>query len=253
MLTIDLNCDIGESTSRWPYNIQNDIALLPYVSSINVACGFHAGDPDTASELIKAACAYDISVGAHPSFPDRDHFGRNEMNLDEKELYRIVYKQVEFIGNIALSAGRRMNHVKPHGALYNMAAKDHRMAFVICSAIHAYNEELVVYGLSRSMLIDAAETLGLKTCSEVFADRTYQSDGSLSMRNSASAFVKDSEEAAKRVMEMIETGYTVSVDGTRIMVKPETVCIHSDGEDPPGFAKIISETLKKKDITIGHP
>lgn len=253
MLNIDLNCDMGESSSLWLYDIERDIALLPYLSSINIACGFHAGDPDTIQRLIKEASSFDISIGAHPSLEDRDHFGRKEMAVEEKELYRIIYQQLELVSAIALSNGKKIQHVKPHGALYNMAAKDHRMAFIVCSAIHAYDDELIVYGLSRSNLIDAAEAVGLRTCSEVFADRTYQNDGTLTSRSDPNALITEREEAADRVLQMILTGSTTAVDGTRILVRPETICIHGDGDDPMGFAQVITETLKNNGIHISHP
>lgn len=253
MLSIDLNCDIGESTLLWPYKIEHDISLLQYVSSINIACGYHAGDQDTMKQLISEAIPRNISVGAHPSFPDRENFGRKEMDLDEKELYRIIYQQLEFSAGIALSRGVRLQHVKPHGALYNMAARDHRLAFILCSAIQAYDEELMIYGLSGSEIIKVADCMGLKSCCEVFADRTYQTDGSLTPRSDPNALIEDESESLQQVLQMIIHGSVTTAKGIKIPLKAETVCIHSDGKHALKFAKTIHETLTQHGITIFHP
>ncbi|MBC7828103.1 MAG: LamB/YcsF family protein [Chitinophagaceae bacterium] len=253
MLSIDLNCDIGESTLLWPYSIDHDLSLMQYVSSINIACGFHAGDTDTTQQLIAAAIPRNIAVGAHPSFPDRENFGRKEMNLDEKDLYRIIYQQIEFIAGVALSKGVRIQHVKPHGALYNMAARDHRLAFILCSAIQSYDEDLMIYGLSGSELITVADCMGLRSCSEVFADRTYQDDGSLTPRSSSNALIEDESQSLEQVLEMIIQGTVTSVQGMKKSLKAETVCIHSDGKHALKFAKTIHEALVQHGIDTFHP
>ena len=253
MLNIDLNCDIGESTLLWPYSIDHDISLLQYVSSINIACGFHAGDPDTMQQLITDAIPRNISIGAHPSFPDRENFGRKEMDFDDKDLYRIIYQQIEFIAEVALSTGGRIKHVKPHGALYNMAAKDHRLSFILCSAIQSYDEDLVIYGLSGSEIIKVADRMGLKSCSEVFADRTYQNDGSLTPRSETNALIEDESQSLQQVLQMIIQGSVTSAKGEKIFLKAETVCIHGDGKYALKFAKNIYETLRQHGINISHP
>lgn len=253
MLSIDLNCDIGESTLLWPYSIDHDIALLQYVSSINIACGYHAGDADTMQQLINAAIWRNISIGAHPSFPDRENFGRKEMHLDEKDLYRIIFQQIEFIAGIALSNGAKIHHVKPHGALYNMAAKDHRLAFIFCSAIQSYDDDIMIYGLSGSEIIKVADFMGLKSCNEVFADRTYQNDGSLTPRSASNALIGNESESVQQVLQMIIQGEVTSAKGEKILLKAETVCIHSDGKHALKFAKNIHETLHQHGINICHP
>jgi UPF0271 protein len=253
MLNIDLNCDMGESTSLWPYSIDRDISLLPYFSSINIACGFHAGDPDTTIQLIKKAASLNISIGAHPSFPDRQNFGRKEMILEEKELYRIIYQQIEMTATLAISNGVKLQHVKPHGALYNMAVKDHRMAFIICSAIQAYDEDLIIYGLSGSEIIKVANCMGLNSCSEVFADRTYQDDGSLTPRSAPNALIDDPVQALEQVLQMAIHGTVISVNGKTISLNTETICIHSDGKHAMRFAKTIHEALQQYGINIFHP
>lgn len=252
MLNVDLNCDMGESTSLWSYCIDHDISLLPYFSSINIACGFHAGDPDTTAQLIRAAAPLNISIGAHPSFPDRESFGRKEMHVEEKDLYRIIYQQIEFIASLAISNGIKVQHVKPHGALYNMTAKDHRLAFIMCSAIHAYDEDLIVYGLSGSEIIKVADFMGLKSCSEVFADRTYQDDGSLTPRSQTNALIEDPVHALEQVLQMMIHGTVTSVNGKKISLNTETICIHSDGKHALSFATIIHEALKQHGINICH-
>ena len=253
MLSIDLNCDIGESTALWPYKIDCDISLLQYVSSINLACGFHAGDTDTTLQLIQAAVSGNIAVGAHPSFPDRENFGRKEMYLEEKDLYRIIFQQIEFIGGLAILNGTRMNHVKPHGALYKMAAKDHRLAFIVCSAIQAYDEDLMIYGLSGSEIINAADCMGMKSCSEAFADRTYQEDGSSTPRTISSASINDETQAAQRVLQMIQHGTVTSPSGKDIHLRAETICINSNGEHPLNLAIKIHTALSNEGINISHP
>ena len=253
MRNIDLNCDMGESTTLWPYSVKHDLALLPYFSSINLACGFHAGDADTSIEIIKAAADLDISVGAHPSFPDRENFGRQNMQLEEKELYRIVYQQIEFIASIALSQGVRISHVKPHGALYNMASTNHRMAFIICSAIQAYDEDLLVYGLAGSELALVADTLGMKNCREVFADRSYGSDGKLTPRSEKNALLEDETEGMNQVLQIVKHGKLTTTTGNTIAITADTVCIHSDGNNALQFAKTIRENLENHGFRICHP
>lgn len=253
MLNIDLNCDMGESTSLWPYSVDRDISLLPYFSSINIACGFHAGDADTILQLLKAAATLNISVGAHPSFPDRENFGRKEIYFDEKDLYRIIYQQVEFIASMAISNGIKIQHVKPHGALYNMVARDHRMAFIVCSAIQAYDADLIIYGLAGSEFIKVADCLGMRSCSEVFADRTYQDDGSLTPRSETNALIDDAVHALEQVLQIVTHGTVTSVSGKILPVTSDTICIHSDGKYALSFAKIIYEALIQQRINISHP
>ena len=253
MLKIDLNCDIGESTSLRPYSIDYDISLLPYFSSINLACGYHAGDSETIIHLVKEAAALNISIGAHPSFPDRENFGRKEMVLAEKELYSIVYEQIVFVGSLALSQGARLQHVKPHGALYNMSARDHRMAFIVCSAVQAYDEDLMIYGLAGSEVIKVADSMGMRSCNEVFADRRYSDDGTLVPRSEPDAVIDDPVQALEQARRMAIYRNVESVSGKTIFLNTETICIHSDGKYALKFAKTVNEALRQHGIIISHP
>jgi 5-oxoprolinase (ATP-hydrolysing) subunit A len=253
MLKIDLNCDIGESTSLRPYSIDYDISLLPYFSSINLACGFHAGDSDTIIHLVREAAALNISIGAHPSFPDRENFGRKEMALAEEELYSIVYEQIVFVASLALSQGARLQHVKPHGALYNMSARDHRMAFILCSAVQAYDEDLMIYGLAGSEVIKVANTMGMRSCNEVFADRRYSDDGTLVPRSEPNAVIDDPVQALEQARRMAIYRTVESVTGKTIFLNTETICIHSDGKYALRFAKTVNEALRQHGIIISHP
>lgn len=253
MLNIDLNCDMGESTSLWQYSIDHDLSLLPYCSSVNIACGFHAGDADTILQLLKATAQLNVAVGVHPSLPDRDNFGRKEMHFEEKDLYRLIYQQIEFVASMALSNGIRIQHVKPHGALYNQVARNHRMAFIVCSAIQAYDPDLAVYGLAGSEFIRMADSLGLRTYNEAFADRTYQDDGMLTPRTEPNALIEDVVHALEQVLQMVTKGTVTTVTGQTISVTAETICIHSDGKYALTFAKIIHEALLQHGINISHP
>lgn len=253
MLNIDLNCDIGESTSLWPYSIDHDLALLPHFSSINIACGFHAGDPDTILQLLKAAAPLKIAVGAHPSLPDRENFGRKEKYSTDEELYRIIYQQIEFVASLAISNGIRIHHVKPHGALYNMISRDHHMAFIVCSAIQAYDPDLAVYGLAGSEFTRVADNLGMRTYNEGFADRTYQDDGTLTPRSAPNAVIEDAVQALEQAVQIAMKRTVTSVTGQTIPVNAETICIHSDGRYALTFAKIIREALLQHGIEICQP
>ena len=253
MLKIDLNCDIGESTSLRPYSIEYDISLLPYFSSINLACGFHAGDRDTIIQLIRESIPLNISIGAHPSFPDRENFGRSEMFLEDKELYSIVYEQIEFVATLAISQGTRLAHVKPHGALYNMAANDHRMAFIVCSAVQAFDEDLMIYGLAGSEIVKVADSMGMKSCNEVFADRRYNDDGSLVPRSEPNALIEDPVQALEQARQMAIYRTVTSVNGKTVFLNTESVCIHSDGKYALRFAKTVHEALRQHGIIISRP
>src|SRR5215813_2144440 len=185
MHVIDLNCDMGESFGAW--KMGNDAALMGHVSSVNIACGFHAGDPSTIREAIETAVEKGVAIGAHPSYPDLQGFGRRQMSLSPKEIYDLVLYQVSALRGISEACGGDLHHVKPHGALYNQAAKNKEMSRAIAEAVKAVDRALILYGGSQSELITEAENAGLRVASEVFADRTYQSDGSLTPRNQPNA------------------------------------------------------------------
>ncbi len=248
MVSIDLNCDMGESFGAW--EMGNDAALMDYVSSVNIACGFHAGDASVIRKTVETAMEKGVAVGAHPSFPDLQGFGRRAMSLSAQEVFDIVLYQVAAVKGICEALGSKLHHVKPHGALYNQAAKDADLANAIAKAVKAIDENLILYGLSGSSLISEAEKIGLQTASEVFADRTYQSDGTLTPRNLPNALILDTEKAVSQVLQMISEQSVMTTNGEKISLKAETICIHGDGAHALEFAKTINAKLKKKGINI---
>ncbi|HMS43764.1 MAG TPA: 5-oxoprolinase subunit PxpA [Pyrinomonadaceae bacterium] len=248
MPTIDLNCDMGESFGAW--TIGNDAELMDFVSSVNIACGFHAGDASVIRKTIETAIEKKIKIGAHPSFPDLQGFGRREMKLSPQEIFDIVLYQVSALKGICEALGTQLHHVKPHGALYNIAAKDENSAQSIAKAVKAIDSNLIFYGLSGSFLISEAEKIGLKTAWEVFADRTYQTDGSLTPRREPNALIKDTEIAIAQVLQMIQTHTVTATNGETVEIKAETVCIHGDGENALDFARTIRQRLKENNVEI---
>lgn len=250
MQPIDINCDMGESTHLWPYQIENDLALFPFISSVNIACGFHAGDAHTMHELVEAALLAGIAVGAHPGFEDRENFGRTNTYLSPVKLYDIIICQLGKLDAFLRINGTRLHHVKPHGALYNMASREAAMAHTICSAVRDYDAGLILYGLSGSELIKAAGETGLASRSEVFADRSYQPDGTLTPRTATNALIKDEQHSLLQVLQMVQTGTVTSTSGTTIAVKSETICVHSDSPHALAFAKNMYQTLKQINIEI---
>lgn len=241
---------MGESTHLWHYDIENDLALLPWISSMNIACGFHAGDPHTMHELVAAALKAGIAIGAHPSFKDPENFGRSAIALSPEKVYDIMVYQVGALQAFLQVHGASLHHVKPHGALYNMAAADAVLATAVCQAVKDVDERLVLYGLSGSELIKAAKNIGLATASEVFADRTYRDDGSLTPRAEANALIEDDRVSTTQVIQMIQQGTVSTVTGKTIPITAETICIHSDGAHALTFAQQIHHTLKQHGIEI---
>lgn len=245
---IDLNCDMGESFGAW--RMGRDAELMDYVSSVNIACGFHAGDPTVIRKTVETAIKKGVTVGAHPSFPDLQGFGRREMKLAPEEIFDIVLYQVAAVKGVCESLGIKLHHVKPHGALYNQAARDKTMAKAVARAVKAVDQNLIFYGLSGSFLISEADRIGLKTASEVFADRTYASDGTLTPRTDANALIKDPGRAVAQVLQIIKEQAVTTVSGEKVSLKAETVCIHGDGENALEFAKTIKENLLKNGVEV---
>jgi len=233
----DINCDMGEG-------IGSDELIMPFISSASIACGYHAGDADTIQQTIKACIQHNVAIGAHPSFFDRNNFGRTEMNLPVDDLYDLVTQQLIIFSEVADSFARRINHVKPHGALYNMSAKYALMANVIAKAVKDFDESLILFGLSGSHSVVEAEKIGLRTANEVFADRTYRDDGSLTPRSQPNALIEDAEQVVRQVLQMIKEGTVTTVSGKIIPVVAETICIHGDGKHAVEFAKAIYNAVK---------
>jgi UPF0271 protein len=247
-MKIDLNCDMGESFGAW--RTGSDVELMDYVSSVNVACGFHAGDASVIRKTVEAAIAKNVAIGAHPSFPDLQGFGRREMKMPAREIFDITLYQVSALKGICEALGAKLHHVKPHGALYNQAAKDAAMARAVAEAVKAIDAELIFYGLSGSFLISEAEKIGLKTASEVFADRTYRRDGSLTPRSEPNALIHDAEKSVAQVLQMIRSQSVTASGGEIVSIKAETVCIHGDGANALEFARTINARLKENGISI---
>jgi len=232
----DINCDLGEG-------IGNDALIIPYITSANIACGYHAGDIDTMHQTIAICLKHNVSIGAHPSFLDRENFGRTEINLPVDDLYELLTQQLIIFSEVADSFGKTINHVKPHGALYNMSAKDALIANIIAKAVNDFDSNLILYGLSGSHSISVANRMGLKTASEVFADRTYQDDGSLTSRSKPDALLKNVEKMIQQVWQMTKDGTVTTISGKSIPIKAETICIHGDGEHAVEFANAINKLV----------
>lgn len=235
-MQVDLNCDIGEG-------IGNDELIMPYITSANIACSYHAGDERTMLQTVLLAKKYNVHIGAHPSFPDKENFGRTEMKKSPEEVYEIVSAQIKLLQKIVDDNNARLHHVKPHGALYNKAAKDKRSANAIAKAVKDIDKNLILFGLSNSFLISEAKAIGLHTASEVFADRTYQDDRTLTPRSQPNALIKNTDEVVQHVLMMVNEGKVKTVSGKVIPIIAETICIHGDGEHAVEFAKKISEIL----------
>jgi UPF0271 protein len=247
-LSVDFNCDMGESFGN--YTIGNDGALLRYVSSANIACGFHAGDPAVMRKTVGMALAQGVAVGAHPGLPDLQGFGRREMTVSPREVYELVLYQIGALWAFTRAEGASLRHVKPHGALYNMAAVNTRLAEAIAEAVYKIDPMLVLYGLAGSELIEAGKRAGLKTAREVFADRTYQQDGTLTPRSQPDALITAPEAAAVQVLEMVRNNTVTTQQGTQYQLIPDTVCIHGDGLHALLFAQKIHQKLQEASIEI---
>lgn len=243
MRVIDLNCDMGEGCG-------SDEVLLNFVTSANIACGFHAGDEDTMRRTAEAALAKSVAIGAHPSFPDRENFGRTDMNFSPEEVFDIVTEQVDAMQRICIELGATLHHVKPHGALYNMAANDAELASTIAYAVRLVDPKLILYGLSGSYLIAEAQKFGLKTASEVFADRTYTRDGKLTPRTQPNALIANTEQAIDQVLQMVIDGTVKSTIARIVPIVAETICIHGDGPHAAEFAKAVRHRLVEEGIEV---
>jgi UPF0271 protein len=250
-MTIDLNCDMGESFGLWPMG--RDEALMEYISSANIACGFHAGDPLIMQKTVRLALKYHVAIGAHPGFPDLQGFGRRNLQMSPQEVYAITLYQIGALKTIVEAEGGQLHHVKPHGALYNMAAKDPLLAEALAKATRQAGENLIFYGLSGSHLISAAQNIGLRTCSEVFADRTYLADGSLTPRTQAGAHVEAAEIVAKNALQMAQNQEIMSTDRQRVPLVAETICLHGDGKNALEFAREINRLFGQYQIIIQAP
>jgi UPF0271 protein len=236
--SIDLNCDLGEGAGH-------DAELMPLITSANIACGAHAGDEATMQAAVALAQKHGVAIGAHPGFADREHFGRRELPLTPDEVRKLVAWQID-----ALRALGPVWHVKPHGALYNMAARDAALAAAVASAVHAADPALVLFGLAGSELLRAGRALGLRVAGEVFADRTYQRDGSLTPRLRPDALIGDEAAAVAQVLRMVREGVVRATDGTEVPVAADTVCVHGDGPHAVAFARRLNVELRRAGVAV---
>jgi UPF0271 protein len=238
---MDINSDMGEGFGAW--DMGNDALLLDYITSTNIACGWHAGDPARMKKLVELATAKKVHIGAHPGLPDLVGFGRREMAISEQDAYNYVLYQAGALQAFINAAGNRLHHVKPHGALYNQAAKDMKLARGIARAVKNLGGNVILYGLAGSCLIDAAKELNVPVWQEVFADRKYTKEGFLVPRTQAGAVIDDESEALKQVMSMSKDGKVISIDGSEIKIQADTLCIHGDNPHAVEFAKKIKAAL----------
>ena len=247
-MRLDFNCDLGESFGAW--RMGEDEQILAHVTSANIACGFHAGDPATMRRTVQAALAHGVALGAHPSLPDLQGFGRREMQIDPAEAYDIVLYQVGALAGFSRALGASLHHVKPHGALYNMAAREPALAEAIARAVRDFDPALILYGLAGSELLGAGRALGLRTASEVFADRTYQPDGSLTPRARPDAILGDLAAALAQVERMVMHGEVRATDGSVVAVQADTLCIHGDGPGAVLFARALRSALQTMGVEV---
>lgn len=251
MKRIDLNCDLGESFGAW--RMGEDAALLALVSSANVACGFHAGDPAIMQRTVALAVAHDVAIGAHVSLPDLQGFGRREMRVSADEVHAMTLYQIGALHAFARAAGSGLAHVKPHGALYNMAARDRVLADAIASAVHAFDPQLRLFGLAGSALIDAGKALGLPVAAEAFADRRYLADGSLQPRGKPGAVLDDAELATAQAIGIARDGTLQAANGQPVTLHTETLCLHGDGAHAVALARQLRAALEAAGLRIAAP
>ncbi|EFF0798204.1 5-oxoprolinase subunit PxpA [Escherichia albertii] len=242
-MKIDLNADLGEGCA-------SDAELLTLISSANIACGFHAGDAQTMLVSVREALKNGVAIGAHPGFPDRENFGRSTMQLTPETVYAQTLYQIGALAAIARAAGDVMRHVKPHGMLYNQAAKDAQLADAIARAVYACDPTLILVGLAGSELIRAGARYGLTTREEVFADRGYLADGSLVPRSQPGALIENEEQALMQTLEMVQNGRVKSISGEWAKVTAQTICLHGDGEHALAFARRLRSAFIEKGIIV---
>jgi 5-oxoprolinase (ATP-hydrolysing) subunit A len=251
MPSVDLNCDIGESFGAWTLGADADV--LAHVTSANIACGFHAGDPSTMRRTVDLALAHGVALGAHPGLPDLAGFGRRTMNVTPDEVYDMVVYQVGALAAFAAARGARLAHVKPHGALYNMAATKSPLADAIARAVRDVDNRLLLFALAGSALVSAAKAVGLTAIEEVFADRRYASDGTLVPRSQHGAVIEDATMAVRQAVRMVREGRVTTADGTDRAVHAETICIHGDTPGAAGHARALREALAAAGIDVAAP
>ena len=232
-MNIDLNCDLGEGAG-------NDDAIMPHITSANIACGFHAGDEQTMRETVRLAKRFGVNIGAHPSWNDRENFGRKEMDVSPEEVEKLVFEQIQILSAIAKEEGAALSHVKPHGALYNQSAKDIELATAIARAVKTFSVDLILVGLAGSRSLEAGREMGVRVAAEGFPDRGYNADGTLMSRLLPGALIESPEAVAEHALELIRTG------------RMDTLCLHGDHPNAAANAKLLRDVLEKNGVTISE-
>lgn len=249
MKRIDLNCDMGESYGAW--KMGDDAAVMQYITSANVACGFHGGDPATIRKTVRLALDHGVAIGAHPSLPDIMGFGRRVMKISPQEMYDLVVYQAGAVEAFARAAGSKLHHIKCHGALYNMAANDEALSEAMVRAAKDLGSMLYVLSNSRNYAV--AKRMAVPVCGEVFADRGYSDDGTLAPRDRPGGMVEDADKAVAQALAMIEGGYVTTLSGKRVSVSADTLCLHGDQPGAVAFAKALRKAFNEREIEVGAP
>jgi len=247
-MEININCDLGESSKL--HSTENDPLLLKIVNSANIACGYHAGDKPTMEKTIEISEKNNVSIGAHPSFNDPENFGRKRLNLSSSEIKKLIIDQINILSNVANKTGMKVTHVKPHGALNNMACENYELAKVISESIMKVNKELIFLVPTGSQMEKAGKKLGMKVAVEIFADRNYEDDGNLVSRSKDNAMITDPEIAKKHVIKMVENQAINCYSGKQIPCEIDAICVHGDGSSAVNTAKQIKEGLIKSGVTL---
>ena len=247
-MEININCDLGESSKL--HSTENDPLLLEIVNSANIACGYHAGDKPTMQKTIEISKKNNVSIGAHPSFKDPENFGRKRLDLPSHEIKKLVIDQINILSNIASDKGMKVTHVKPHGALNNMACENYDLAKIISESIMEVNKELIFLVPTGSQMEKAGKKLGMKIAAEIFADRNYEDDGNLVSRSNPNALITDPEEAKKHVLSMVENQALNCLSGKKIPCQIDSVCIHGDNESSLSTAKSIRDNLIQHNLKL---
>ena len=247
-MRVDINSDVGESFGA--YSIGHDTGLMKSITSANIAAGFHAGDPSVLRDTIRMARAHGVAVGAHPGFPDLVGFGRRELNVSAREAEDLVLYQVAAVAGVASAEGMRIQHVKPHGALFNMAVRNAELASAIARAVAAFDRTLVLFGLPGSEILKAGRSEGLRVAAEVFADRAYEPDGSLASRRKPGSVIHDPETVVARAVRMVKDRTVVAVDGSVVPLRADTICVHGDTPGSDDLAASIRAGLERAGITV---
>jgi 5-oxoprolinase (ATP-hydrolysing) subunit A len=247
-LKMDLNCDMGELPEAIADGTQE--SLMASLTSVNIACGGHAGDKYTMRTTVEQALRWELAIGAHPGYPDRANFGRLELKLPSKEIADSVYEQVRALAEVVARCGARLAHVKPHGALYNQAVRNRELAGAIAEGVARWGRDVMLVGLAGSPMLDVFRGAGLAVAAEAFADRRYEPDGTLRSRKFEDALIRDPRAAAKQALGIAERGVVISVDGTEVAIDAQTICIHGDTPGSPAIAAAVAQTLRKAGVSL---